>query len=130
MPLVKRNIEPRHLCRGGLPEGIGSELECVTNNSLSAIIRQLSSLSKTYLPHSHNPSSYALSSHVSLNQPYASILENRDQYSLVHQCYTGKVISLGRYIKSVHLSVFIDSILFGKIHLILTDVCVCACMRV
>uniref|UniRef100_A0AAZ3RIC7 Wiskott-Aldrich syndrome protein family member n=1 Tax=Oncorhynchus tshawytscha TaxID=74940 RepID=A0AAZ3RIC7_ONCTS len=46
MPLVKRNIEPRHLCRGGLPEGIGSELECVTNNTLSAIIRQLSSLSK------------------------------------------------------------------------------------
>ncbi|XP_036377885.1 wiskott-Aldrich syndrome protein family member 3b [Megalops cyprinoides] len=46
MPLVKRNIEPRHLCRGALPEGIGSELECVTNNTLSAIIRQLSSLSK------------------------------------------------------------------------------------
>uniref|UniRef100_A0A8B9J7H9 WASP family member 3a n=1 Tax=Astyanax mexicanus TaxID=7994 RepID=A0A8B9J7H9_ASTMX len=46
MPLVKRNIEPRHLSRGALPEGIGSELECVTNNTLSAIIRQLSSLSK------------------------------------------------------------------------------------
>ncbi|KAJ8276396.1 hypothetical protein COCON_G00081480 [Conger conger] len=46
MPLVKRNIEPRHLCRGPLPEGIGSELDCVTNNNLSAIIRQLSSLSK------------------------------------------------------------------------------------
>ncbi|XP_030625784.1 wiskott-Aldrich syndrome protein family member 3b [Chanos chanos] len=46
MPLVKRNIEPRHLCRGALPEGIGSELECVMNNTLSAIIRQLSSLSK------------------------------------------------------------------------------------
>ncbi|XP_030648543.1 wiskott-Aldrich syndrome protein family member 3 [Chanos chanos] len=46
MPLVKRNIEPRHLCHGALPEGIGSELECVTNNTLSAIIRQLSSLSK------------------------------------------------------------------------------------
>lgn len=48
MPLVKRNIEPRHLCRGELPEGIGSELECVMNNTLSAIIRQLSSLSKTH----------------------------------------------------------------------------------
>lgn len=48
MPLVKRNIEPRHLCRGALPEGIGSELECVMNNTLSAIIRQLSSLSKIY----------------------------------------------------------------------------------
>ncbi|XP_028839084.1 wiskott-Aldrich syndrome protein family member 3 [Denticeps clupeoides] len=46
MPLVKRNIEPRHLCHGPLPQGIGSELECVTNNTLSAIIRQLSSLSK------------------------------------------------------------------------------------
>ncbi|KAI5627463.1 wiskott-Aldrich syndrome protein family member 3, partial [Silurus asotus] len=46
MPLLKRNIEPRHLCRGALPEGIGSELECVMNNTLSAIIRQLSSLSK------------------------------------------------------------------------------------
>lgn len=46
MPLVKRNIDPRHLCRGELPEGIGSELECVMNNTLSAIIRQLSSLSK------------------------------------------------------------------------------------
>ncbi|KAM4718866.1 wiskott-Aldrich syndrome protein family member 3b [Anableps anableps] len=46
MPLVKRNIEPRHLCRGALPNGIGSELECVMNNTLSAIIRQLSSLSK------------------------------------------------------------------------------------
>ncbi|KAF7670386.1 hypothetical protein LDENG_00299630 [Lucifuga dentata] len=46
MPLVKRNIEPRHLCHGAVPDGIGSELECVTNNSLSAIIRQLSSLSK------------------------------------------------------------------------------------
>ncbi|XP_029767835.1 wiskott-Aldrich syndrome protein family member 3-like isoform X2 [Terrapene carolina triunguis] len=46
MPLVKRNIEPRHLCRGALPEGITSELECVTNSTLAAIIRQLSSLSK------------------------------------------------------------------------------------
>ncbi|KAL6079490.1 hypothetical protein STEG23_037063, partial [Scotinomys teguina] len=44
MPLVKRNIEPRHLCRGALPEGITSELECVTNSTLAAIIRQLSSL--------------------------------------------------------------------------------------
>lgn len=46
MPLVKRNIEPRHLCHGRVPDGIGNELECVTNNTLSAIIRQLSSLSK------------------------------------------------------------------------------------
>ncbi|XP_032878705.1 wiskott-Aldrich syndrome protein family member 3 isoform X2 [Amblyraja radiata] len=46
MPLVKRNIEPRHLCHGALPEGINNELECVTNSTLAAIIRQLSSLSK------------------------------------------------------------------------------------
>ncbi|XP_007898811.1 wiskott-Aldrich syndrome protein family member 3 isoform X1 [Callorhinchus milii] len=46
MPIVKRNIEPRHLCHGALPEAISSELECVTNNTLAAIIRQLSSLSK------------------------------------------------------------------------------------
>ncbi|XP_068187193.1 actin-binding protein WASF3-like isoform X2 [Antennarius striatus] len=44
MPLVKRNIEPRHLCHGTVPDGIGNELECVTNNTLSAIIRQLSCL--------------------------------------------------------------------------------------
>ncbi|XP_059208386.1 actin-binding protein WASF3-like [Centropristis striata] len=46
MPLVKRNIQPRHLCHGAVPDRIGNELECVTNNTLSAIIRQLSSLSK------------------------------------------------------------------------------------
>lgn len=46
MPLVKRNIEPRHLCHGPVPDGIANELECVTNNTLSSIIRQLSSLSK------------------------------------------------------------------------------------
>lgn len=46
MPLVKRNIEPCHLCHGPVPDGIGNELECVTNNTLSSIIRQLSSLSK------------------------------------------------------------------------------------
>ncbi|NWI34499.1 WASF3 protein, partial [Sula dactylatra] len=46
MPLVKRNIEPRHLCRGALPEGVTSELECVTNSTLAAIIKQLGSLSR------------------------------------------------------------------------------------
>uniref|UniRef100_A0A8C6M536 Wiskott-Aldrich syndrome protein family member n=1 Tax=Nothobranchius furzeri TaxID=105023 RepID=A0A8C6M536_NOTFU len=46
MPLVKRNIEPRHLCHGAVPDRVSSELECVTNNTLSTIIRQLSSLSK------------------------------------------------------------------------------------
>lgn len=46
MPLVKRNIEPRHLCRGALPDGVTSELECVTNSTLAAIIKQLGSLSE------------------------------------------------------------------------------------
>ncbi|XP_047234455.1 wiskott-Aldrich syndrome protein family member 3 isoform X2 [Girardinichthys multiradiatus] len=46
MPLVKRKIEPRHLCHDAVPDGIGNELECVTNNTLSTVIRQLSCLSK------------------------------------------------------------------------------------
>ncbi|XP_069468670.1 actin-binding protein WASF3-like isoform X3 [Ambystoma mexicanum] len=46
MPLVKRNIEPRHLCRGTVPNGVTSELECVTNSTLAAIIKQLGSLSR------------------------------------------------------------------------------------
>ncbi|XP_063041404.1 wiskott-Aldrich syndrome protein family member 2 [Engraulis encrasicolus] len=46
MPLVTRNIEPRHLCRQTLPNSVKSELECVTNITLANIIRQLGSLSK------------------------------------------------------------------------------------
>ncbi|KAK6295523.1 hypothetical protein J4Q44_G00347490 [Coregonus suidteri] len=46
MPLVKRTIEPRHLCHTVLPRAIKNELECVTNVSLANVIRQLSSLSK------------------------------------------------------------------------------------
>ncbi|KAK7170767.1 hypothetical protein R3I94_000849 [Phoxinus phoxinus] len=46
MPLVKRSIEPKHLCRGALPDGVASELECVTNSTLAAIIKQLGSLSR------------------------------------------------------------------------------------
>ncbi|XP_077367081.1 actin-binding protein WASF1 isoform X2 [Festucalex cinctus] len=46
MPLVKRAIEPRHLCHTALPRNIKNELECVTNISLASVIRQLSSLSK------------------------------------------------------------------------------------
>ncbi|XP_031437585.1 wiskott-Aldrich syndrome protein family member 1 isoform X3 [Clupea harengus] len=46
MPLVKRSIEPRHLCKTVLPRSIKNELECVTNISLANVIRQLSSLSK------------------------------------------------------------------------------------
>ncbi|XP_034748661.1 wiskott-Aldrich syndrome protein family member 2 [Etheostoma cragini] len=46
MPLVTRNIEPRHVCRQSIPSNIRSELECVTNISLANIIRQLGSLSK------------------------------------------------------------------------------------
>nr|KAF6445592.1 WASP family member 2 [Molossus molossus] len=45
MPLVTRNIEPRHLCRQTLPS-VRSELECVTNITLANIIRQLGNLSK------------------------------------------------------------------------------------
>ncbi|XP_015227899.1 PREDICTED: wiskott-Aldrich syndrome protein family member 2 [Cyprinodon variegatus] len=46
MPLVTRNIEPRHVSRQTLPSTIRSELECVTNISLANIIRQLGSLSR------------------------------------------------------------------------------------
>nr|XP_002125707.1 wiskott-Aldrich syndrome protein family member 3-like [Ciona intestinalis] len=45
MPLVKRSVTPSSLCRQKLPKNIGSELECVTNNTLSGVIMQLSSLS-------------------------------------------------------------------------------------
>nr|XP_056702907.1 actin-binding protein WASF2 [Euleptes europaea] len=45
MPLVTRNIEPRHLCRQMLPN-VRNELECVTNITLANVIRQLGSLSK------------------------------------------------------------------------------------
>ncbi|XP_071993113.1 actin-binding protein WASF2 [Engystomops pustulosus] len=45
MPLVARCIEPRHVCRQKLPN-VRSELECVTNISLSNVIRQLGSLSR------------------------------------------------------------------------------------
>uniref|UniRef100_A0A3P8WWR9 WASP family member 3a n=1 Tax=Cynoglossus semilaevis TaxID=244447 RepID=A0A3P8WWR9_CYNSE len=46
MPLVKRVIQPRHLCRSAVPEGGSDELEFVANKSLSSIILQLSSLSQ------------------------------------------------------------------------------------
>ncbi|XP_077448608.1 actin-binding protein WASF3-like [Stigmatopora argus] len=46
MPLIRRAVEPRHLCQTAVPNGIESELECVNNNTLSSVIRQLSSLSK------------------------------------------------------------------------------------
>lgn len=49
MPLVKRIIEPRFLCRGALPDGVASELECVTNSTLAAVIRQLGGLSEFWL---------------------------------------------------------------------------------
>lgn len=44
MPLVARSIEPRFLCRQKLPP-VRSELECMTNLTLSNVIRQLGSLS-------------------------------------------------------------------------------------
>ncbi|XP_069827735.1 actin-binding protein WASF2 [Dendropsophus ebraccatus] len=45
MPLVARCIEPRYVCRQKLPN-VRSELECMTNISLSNVIRQLGSLSR------------------------------------------------------------------------------------
>ncbi|XP_054635690.1 actin-binding protein WASF3-like [Dunckerocampus dactyliophorus] len=46
MPLVQRIIEPKFLCRGTLPDAVASELECVTNSTLAAVIKQLGGLSR------------------------------------------------------------------------------------
>uniref|UniRef100_A0A3Q3X000 Wiskott-Aldrich syndrome protein family member n=1 Tax=Mola mola TaxID=94237 RepID=A0A3Q3X000_MOLML len=46
MPLMKRIIEPRYLCHGTLPDGVASKLECVTNSTLAAVIKQLGGLSR------------------------------------------------------------------------------------
>ena len=46
MPLIKRSIEPAELSRTKVGPGVQNELECVTNNTLASVIRQLSSLSK------------------------------------------------------------------------------------
>lgn len=48
MPLPKRVVEPVHIARGTIPEGIHlpSELEALTNGTLANTVRQLSSLSK------------------------------------------------------------------------------------
>ena len=46
MPLIKRAIEPTQLSRAAIGKGVRNELECVTNNTLANVIRQLSSLSR------------------------------------------------------------------------------------
>lgn len=48
MPLPKRVVEPVHIARGTIPDGIPlpSELEALTNGTLANTVRQLSSLSK------------------------------------------------------------------------------------
>ncbi|XP_041351789.1 wiskott-Aldrich syndrome protein family member 2-like [Gigantopelta aegis] len=46
MPLTKRNIEPTYVSRVEVPPNVRNELECVTNNTLANVIRELSSLSK------------------------------------------------------------------------------------
>ncbi|XP_006826003.1 actin-binding protein WASF3-like [Saccoglossus kowalevskii] len=46
MPLIKRQVEPTHLSRGVVSDRITNELECVTNNTLAGVIRQLSSLGR------------------------------------------------------------------------------------
>ena len=46
MPFIQRIVEPTHVSRVEVGQGIHNELECVTNHSLANIIRQLSTLSK------------------------------------------------------------------------------------
>lgn len=46
MPLIKRSVNPTELSRGKLADGLKSELEAVSVNTLCGIMRQLSSISK------------------------------------------------------------------------------------
>lgn len=46
MPFIQRIISPVYVSRGKVDESVTNELECVTNNTLANIIRQLSSLSQ------------------------------------------------------------------------------------
>lgn len=46
MPLIKRSVDPIELSRGKLEDGLKSELEAVSVNTLCGIMRQLSSISK------------------------------------------------------------------------------------
>lgn len=46
MPLIKRSVDPIELSRGKLADGLKSELEAVSVNTLCGIMRQLSSISK------------------------------------------------------------------------------------
>jgi WAS family protein 3 len=45
MPFNKRTVEPIHLSQVQVPKNIPNELECVANQTLANVIRQLSSLS-------------------------------------------------------------------------------------
>ncbi len=46
MPLTVRQIQPKHLYRQPLPDGIKNELHAVATYSLAGAIRQISSLAK------------------------------------------------------------------------------------
>ena len=46
MPLTVRHVEPKHLYRKPLPDGIKNELHAVAVFSLAGAIRQISSLAK------------------------------------------------------------------------------------
>lgn len=46
MPVVKRNVEPTHLCRAPLPEKCSNDLEQNVVNSMAGLIQQLASISK------------------------------------------------------------------------------------
>jgi WAS protein family, member 3 len=45
MPFNKRTVEPINLSRVQVPNDIPNELQCVANQTLANVIRQLSSLS-------------------------------------------------------------------------------------
>ena len=49
MPLIKREVEPTELSRGAIAPGIRNELECVTNNTLANVVRQVRIIFRRYV---------------------------------------------------------------------------------
>lgn len=94
MPLVTRNIEPRHLCRQTIPTNIRSELECVTNISLANIIRQLGSLSEC-LPFSADVTESVISALLGVVEPTVTLLIDYYQMNLTRLSECPIVCHLG-----------------------------------
>ena len=46
MLLIKQEVEPTELSQGAIAQGIRNELECITNNTLANVVRQVRFSSK------------------------------------------------------------------------------------